>query len=595
MERVVSNAFHTVVQNLMRRLRPYFKYLRTVRSEIAAAIFYAVIFGAASGFGVPALIKYVFPPIFAPESGLPLSTVILIAAAIPVAFLLRALSGYLNSFYTQLAGVRMLEAIRLDYFRKLQVVPLSFLQSKSSGDLLSRGMSDTAQLQFTLTVLANDGVKQPMQLLGALGFLVAQAFTERGVGIVLIALAAVPLTVLPVRYVGRKVVKRAAQMQSQLGGVTGHFAENLAAAREVRAFGLEEHETSRFAAACRALITSQMKIAKYAQALTPAIEVISAVGIALTLVFAYMHNVQLQVFAAVVGALYLCYEPIKKLGSLNNELKRGTAALDRLEVVLNEPVPIADPVHPTPVDRVRGDIAFEQVDFAYQTDVPVLRAVSVAIPAGTVCALVGPSGAGKSTFANLVPRFYEATTGRVTIDGIDVRAMKLADLRRNIAVVSQDPVLFNDTVLANLLLGRTGATRAEVEQAARDAFAHDFITTLPQGYDTFVGERGAALSGGQRQRIALARAFLRNAPILILDEATSALDSDSEAAIQAALKKLVVGKTVLIIAHRFSTIRDASKILIFDQGSIVAAGSHGDLYGGSPLYKSLYDRQAAGV
>lgn len=579
----------------MRRLRPYFQYLRTVRGEIAAAIFYAVVFGATSGFGVPALIKYVFPPIFDRETVLPLATVMLIATAIPVAFLLRAFSGYRNSYYTQLAGVRMLEAIRLDYFRKLQVVPLSFLQSKSSGDLLSRGMADTAQLQFTLTVLANDGVKQPMQLLGAFGFLVAQAFTEQGVGIVLIALAAVPLTVLPVRYVGRKVVKRAAQMQSQLGGVTGHFAENLAAAREVRAFGLEEQQTSRFAAACRALITSQMKIAKYAQALTPAIEVISAVGIAVTLVFAYVHDVQLQVFAAVVGALYLCYEPIKKLGSLNNELKRGTAALDRLEVVLHEPITIADPAVPTRVDRLRGNIAFEDVSFAYHTDVPVLRSVSVAIPAGTVCALVGPSGAGKSTFANLVPRFYEAASGRVLIDGIDVRAMKLADLRRNIAVVSQDPVLFNDTVLANLLLGQVAATRSEVEAAARNAFAHDFITTLPNGYDTLVGERGASLSGGQRQRLALARAFLRNAPILILDEATSALDSDSEAAIQAALKKLVVGKTVLIIAHRFSTIRDASKILIFDRGQIVAAGSHHDLYGGSPLYKSLYDRQAAGV
>ncbi len=578
----------------MRRLRPYFKYLRTVRREIAAAIFYAVIFGATSGFGVPALIKYVFPPIFDRESGLPLSTVILIASAIPVAFVLRAFSGYRNSYYTQLGGVRMLEAIRLDYFRKLQVVPLSFLQSKSSGDLLSRGMSDTAQLQFTLTVLANDGVKQPMQLLGALGFLVAQAFTEQGVGVVLIALAAVPLTVLPVRYVGRKVVKRAAQMQSQLGGVSSHFAENLAAAREVRAFSLEEHETSRFAAACRALITSQMKIAKYAQALTPAIEIISAIGIAVTLVFAFVHNVQLQVFAAVVGALYLCYEPIKKLGSLNNELKRGTAALDRLEVVLNEPVTIADPAKPTPVDRLRGDITFDHVDFAYKADMPVLREVTVTISAGTVCALVGPSGAGKSTFANLVPRFYEVAAGRVAIDGIDVRAMKLADLRRNIAVVSQETVLFNDTVLANLLLGRADATRAEVEQAARDAFAHDFISGLSNGYDTPVGERGGALSGGQRQRLALARAFLRNAPILILDEATSALDSDSEAAIQAALKKLVVGKTVLIIAHRFSTIRDASKILIFDRGRVVAAGSHAELYGGSPLYKSLYDRQAAG-
>jgi subfamily B ATP-binding cassette protein MsbA len=246
-----------------------------------------------------------------------------------------------------------------------------------------------------------------------------------------------------------------------------------------------------------------------------------------------------------------------------------------------------------PVGRLRGDLAFEDVSFTYgrDGDVPALRGVSARIPAGTVCALVGPSGAGKTTFANLVPRFYEVDTGAVTIDGLDLRTMRLADLRRNIALVSQDPVLFNDTVYHNLLLGRPDATRDEVLAAAADAHADEFIRTMPQGYDTIVGERGTLLSGGQKQRLAVARAFLRNAPILILDEATSALDSESEAAIQAALRKLVVGKTVLIIAHRFSTIRDASKILVFEQGEIIATGDHASLYASNPLYRSLYDRQ----
>jgi subfamily B ATP-binding cassette protein MsbA len=576
----------------MHRLRPYFHYFRSVRAEIAAAIFYAIIFGASSGLGLPVLIKEVFPPIFTAGADITVADVIRIAAAIPGVFLVRAWSGYRNSYFTQLAGVRILERLRLDYFSKLQRVPLSFLQSRASGDLLSRGLADTAQLQFTLTLMANDGVKQPMQLIGALGFLAWQATAERGVGVVLIAIACVPLAVFPIRYVGRKVLKRSAQTQAQLGGVTAQFSENLAAAREVRAFSLEQREESRFAAACRALITSQMKIVKYAQALTPAIELISAVGIAATLVFAFTSGVKLDVFAAVVGALYLCYEPIKKLGSLNSEVKRATAALDRLEVVLHEPITIADPAAPAAVGRLRGDVAFDRVSFAYKTDAPVLREVTVTIPAGTVCALVGPSGAGKSTFANLVPRFYEVAAGRVTIDAIDIRAMRLADLRRNIALVSQEPVLFNDTIAANILLGRPEATRAEVEAAARDAFAHDFILSLPHGYETAVGERGSALSGGQRQRVALARAFLRNAPVLILDEATSALDSDSEAAVQLALKKLMAGKTVLIIAHRFSTIRDATKILVFDRGQIVATGAHAELYAGNALYRSLYDRQS---
>jgi subfamily B ATP-binding cassette protein MsbA len=577
----------------MRRFRPYFRYLRAVRGPVAAAIGFGILYGAASGAGMPLLLNQVFPRIFSEtEPRMTMAQVALIAAGIPVIFLIRALSGYANSYFTQLAGVRILEAIRLDYFRQLQVLPLSFVQSRQTGDLISRGLADTAQLQFTLTSLANDGIKQPATLIGALIAIALMAFTSQGVWLALVCLAAVPLTVLPMRYIGRKVIKRAARMQGQLGDVTSHFAENLSAAREVRAFSLEERESARFSTACRELVTSQMKITKYAQALTPAIEVISAVGIAVTLVYAYGSGLQQGTFLALIAALYSSYEPIKKLGALNNDLKRGSAALDRLEVVLHEPVTIADPAQPVNVGRLHGEVRFEHVSFAYQPGSPVLQSVSVTIPPGTVCALVGPSGAGKSTFANLVPRFYEAGTGRVLLDGIDVRAMRLADLRGNIALVSQEPVLFNDTVLENLRLGRPDATRAEIEQAARDAFAHDFITSLPQGYDTMVGERGASLSGGQRQRVALARAFLRNAPILILDEATSALDGDSEAAIQQALEKLVQGKTVLIIAHRFSTIRNASMILVFDRGQIAARGTHAELYATSPLYRSLYDRQA---
>lgn len=578
----------------MRRFRPYFRYLKTVRGSLIAAIFYGLLYGASSGLGLPTLIKYVFPPIFDHEGPpLEMNTVLLIAGCVPTLFLLRAVAGYLNSYYVQLTGVRLLEALRLDYFAKLQVLPLSFLQSRSSGDLLSRGLADTAQLQFTLTQVANDGVKQPMALLGALTFLIWQAFVTDGVMLVLVCLLIVPLTVFPVRYVGRKIVKRAQQMQAQLGDVTAHFSENLAAAREVRAFGLEERETSRFAKATHGLVQAQMRIVKYAQALTPAIEVLSAAGIAATLVFAHRYGVKWETFVAIITALYLCYEPIKKIGALNSEINRGTASLDRLEVVLNEPVTITDPAVPVDVGRLRGDIAFEGVSFAYEATAPVLRDLSIAIPAGTVCALVGPSGAGKTTFANLVPRFYEVGTGRVTIDGIDVRAMRLADLRRNIAVVSQDPVLFNDTIYHNLLLGRATATHDEVIAAAVDAHADEFIRGFPDGYQTIVGERGARLSGGQKQRLALARAFLRNAPILVLDEATSALDSQSEQMIQEALKKLVVGKTVLIIAHRFSTIRDASSILVFERGEVVAAGDHPELYESSPLYRNLYDRQRA--
>jgi len=385
-------------------------------------------------------------------------------------------------------------------------------------------------------------------------------------------------------------VKRALQVQNQLGDLSAQFMENLSAAREVRAFGLEQREIDRFGHATKGLVTAQMKTVKYAQALTPAIELLSGIGIAATLVFAYSAQVKWDTFFAIITALYLCYEPIKKIGYLNTELNRGTASLDRLEHVLHEPVTITDPATPVPVTRLKGHLAFKDVTFSYG-DSPALQHVNVSVPAGTVCALVGPSGAGKSTFANLVPRFFEVDSGGVSVDGIDVRAMKLADLRRNIALVSQEPVLFNDTIYNNLALGTAVASRDEILAAARSAHAHEFIMQLPQGYDTMVGERGSLLSGGQKQRIAIARAFLRHAPILILDEATSALDSDSEAAVQEALRRLVQGKTVLIIAHRFSTIRDASMILVFNEGRIVAQGDHDSLYAGNALYKSLYDRQ----
>jgi subfamily B ATP-binding cassette protein MsbA len=532
----------------------------------------------------------------APAPSRPLLTfwqVWIIALWVPLIFLIRGVAGYLNTYLIQYAGVHILEEIRLDYFQKLQSLPLGFFQRLSTGELISRGLNDTNQLQNTLTVISNDLVKQPATLIGTVFAVALLAYQEQGIVLVLVCLLTVPLAVLPIRYVGKKMVSRAIHLQAQAGTITNRFTENLSGVKEVRAFGLEKMEVERFAKLSRSLVRAQMKVVKYQQALSPSIEILSAIGISITFVYAYRFNVHSGSFLGILTALYLSYDPIKRLGAINNELKRGSASLQRLEEVLNEPETIVDPPNPVPVGRLRGEIAFENVTFEYKPSEPVLRGVNVRIPRGTVCALVGPSGAGKTTFANLVLRFYDVAAGRLTVDGIDVRSMRFSDLRRNIALVSQDPVLFNDSLYHNLLLGRPDATREQVIAAAKSAHAHDFICTFPEGYDTLAGERGSRLSGGQKQRIAVARAFLRDAPILILDEATSALDSESEAAIQAALKKLVVGKTVIIIAHRFSTIRDASLILVFDGGSIVAAGEHGELYNANTLYRSLYDGQHA--
>jgi len=583
---------------MFQRFRPYLKYLRPVRGHFVVSVLCAGIYGFVYGFVLNiVLMKRVFPAIFSPERGLQFWQIVGLASLVPAVFFVRGVAAYFNAYFISLCGVRVLEQVRLDFFRKLQALPLGFFASHPTGDLISRGLADTNQLQFTLTNVANEIFKQPATLVFAIGSLIYVASENHDVWLVLLCLASVPVAVFPIRYAGKHILRRAQQMQTQLGTVTDRFSENLGATKEIRAFGLEERETGRFAAAVQSLFQVQMKIVKYSSFLSPTIEFISALGVAATLVYAYYARIEWNTFLSIVFALFVSYEPVKKLGTINNDLKRGLSALNRLEEVLNTPTAIADPAQPVTVGRLHGNLAFEAVNFAYgQNDaIPALRGVTARIPAGTICALVGPSGAGKSTFANLVPRFYEAAAGSVTIDGIDVRAMRLADLRRNIALVSQDPVLFNDTVYNNLLLGRLDATKEEVIAAAVDAHADEFIRALANGYDTVVGERGALLSGGQKQRIALARAFIRNAPILILDEATSALDSQSEAAIQAALKKLMVGKTAIIIAHRFSTIRDASLILVFDEGRIVAEGNHASLYADNTLYRSLYDRQHAGA
>ncbi|MEI7552088.1 MAG: ABC transporter ATP-binding protein [Verrucomicrobiota bacterium] len=577
----------------MNRFLPYLKYLRGHRTYLAFALVCGAISGLVFGGGLPLVTNRVFPHLFTDGvRTLPAHQIIGYALLIPLIFFIRALAGFLNNYFMSRCGIGVLEAIRVELYRQLQHLPLSYFGQNRTGDLISRLTADTQVVQQTITSSASDLVTQPLTLLGAVIFLTVTALQHEGVLMFLGSLAIIPACVLPVRYVGKQLLRRAAENQRLLGDLSDLAHQNLMGAREVRAFGLEDKEVEVFQRTTRRLFHVQLKVVKYSQILSPSIEVIASLGIAFSLYYAYYAGLTLAVFMSILTALFACYEPVKKLGALHGQFTRGAASLNRIEEILHAPITIQDPAQPVAVPgRLRGDLAFEGVDFSYLPGEPVLRGVSVAIPAGTVCALVGPSGAGKTTFANLVPRFYEATAGRVTVDGHDVRAFRLADLRRNLAVVSQDPVLFNDTIYQNLLLGRAGATREEVEAAAVDAHADEFIRTLPHGYDTMVGERGSLLSGGQKQRLALARAFLRNAPILILDEATSALDSQSEELIQAALRKLVVGKTVLIIAHRFSTIRDASLILVFDRGQLAATGTHAQLYAANPLYQSLYDRQ----
>ncbi|MBQ2732471.1 MAG: ABC transporter ATP-binding protein [Opitutales bacterium] len=605
----------------MKKFLPYYPMLKPVLGTFFIALLCGAISGIASGFGLPLMLKKVLPVLFG--GGEPQDLVLLdfdssqanfggvsaewlpdlhivvpadyllifALVLMPLVFVIRGAAMFGNTYLLNLCGIRVLEAIRMKLFTHLQHLHLGFFGKNKSGDLLSRTTGDTMLVKTVLVEVTNDLVIQPFTLIGAVGFIVWSAFQSTATQQFLLSLCVVPITVLPVQMIGKRLVKRSKKMLVSAGELSSVLAESLQAPREIRAYNLEDRECSRFRKCVRDFFTLQMKCVKYDKMLTPLIEIIAAASISFAVYQAAAANLDQDTVIALVGALYFAYDPIKKLGKINNRVKEGTAGLARLEEIWQAPIEVADPASPHPLGIVRGELNFKDVTFGYD-DVPVLRGVSFTAKPGETIALVGPSGAGKSSLVNLIPRFYDVSIGSVAVDGIDVRDARLADLRKNIAIVSQEPILFNDTIYNNILIGRLDATREEVIEAAKRASALEFIESLDNGWETVVGERGGRLSGGQRQRIAVARAFLRNAPILILDEATSALDTESEAQIQESLEELLHGRTTFMIAHRFSSIRTAKRILVFDAGRIIADGPHEEIYETCPLYRGLYDQQA---
>ncbi len=569
-----------------------------------------LVYAAASGLGMPLMVKVVFPVLFkeAGESGqkwyeiwmteqlghISAEHLLTITCLwIPLVFLVRSLANYANSYLIQYCGQRVLEDIRLDLFIKLQELPLSFFKKNQSGDLLARLMADTAILKQIVANVSSDLIKQPATLIGALAFLAYSAYEDRRVFVALIAMCTVPVCVLIIRAAGKKLAKRAKALQAQGGTMTATLSETLLAPLEIRAYNLEQRQISAFRKRTNEMMKVSMKVVKYRQAIPPAIEFVAAAGFAVAL-YLSAGSMELKDFLSLGMALFMSYEPIKKLCMIHSLFKQADASIDRIEFISKEPDTLPDPVAPRPFVAPREAICFENLSFSYGEE-PVLKGIDVRIRPGQVVALVGPSGAGKSTFAHLIPRFYDPQAGGITFDATDIREFTKKDLRNSIAVVPQMPSLFTGSIAANIRMGRENASDEEVHEASRRAHADEFIRGLPEGYETQVGERGDLLSGGQRQRIAIARAFLKDAPILILDEATSALDSESEAMVQQALAALVKGRTTFIIAHRYSTITIADRILVFQQGRIVADGNHEALRETDPTYQSMIGSQFLGA
>jgi subfamily B ATP-binding cassette protein MsbA len=576
---------------IMKRFLPYYIYLKKVKWYFVLAVLAGIVSGLVSGAGLPWMMKEVLPKVFSEEET-SLMKLIGVALIMPAVFLFRGATHFINSYYISYCGNRVLEFMQVDVFMRIQLLPLQFFHKHKSGDLLSRLRGDTSSIRDIIVGASDDIIKQPMQLMGALAFLVTMSVQKSEFFFLLVCMATVPLSVFPIRLIGIKLFRKAKKVQAQAGDLTAYISDGLQAPMDIRAYNMQESVVDKFHQRVRKILKLRMKMIKYNKMLGPIVEFVSACGIAVTIVYAGSADMDFkEEIMPLLTALYMSYSPIKKLGQLNSKIQKATASLDRVEYLLHYPDELPEAEKPVQINGVRGSVDFEQVAFSYGNET-VLNGMNLSIPSGQVVALVGPSGAGKTTFANLIPRFYDVNDGRVLVDGHDVRDIKKFDLRNAVALVSQAPALFNETVIENIRIGSPEKSDDDVIIAAKKAHAHEFIEgSLPQGYQTIVGERGSMLSGGQRQRIAIARAFLKDAPILILDEATSALDSESEAHIQEALEELAKGRTTFIIAHRFSTIKMADRILVFDKGRIIADGPHEALYNDSQLYRSLYDRQ----
>lgn len=564
---------------LLRYLRPY------VWPWFTAAMVAMLLFSALTGL-MPLLVERVFDDIFADKK---ITALNLLPAAIVAIFLFRGITSFAQNYLMDLVGQRIICDLRDELNQHIQRLSLAFFNRTQTGDILSRVSNDVALVRTALT----DAVASVMRDATSLVALIVVAFYKDPV-LALIAFLVFPASVLPIVKLSQRLRRFSKRGQRTLGTLTSLLQETVQGNRVVKAFGMEDYERERFQAENRRLYRLYMKASMIKALTTPALEVLAAFAIGG--VVWYGGNSVIAggrsqgSFLAFLTAMFLLYEPFKRLTKANATIQQGVAGAERVFDLLDTEPEVVDRPGARALTAMRRGIVFENVGFRYGTE-PVLKDVTLKIQAGEVVALVGMSGGGKSTLADLIPRFYDVTEGRITIDGVDLRDYTLRSLRAQIALVTQFTFLFNDTVRANIAYGDPGKSMDDVVTAAQAANAHEFITALPQGYETPIGELGVTLSGGQRQRLAIARALLKDAPILILDEATSALDTESERLVQQAIERLMVNRTTLVIAHRLSTIRRADRIVVVVRGQIVEEGTHEELLALGAEYRKLYDLQ----
>lgn len=520
-----------------------------------------------------------------------LGTIGRIALLVLGIYVARAGLEFLRSYYAHVAGWGVVADLRKHIYERMQRFSLRFYQDKQTGQLMSHVINDTDQFEDLIAHAIPDIFVSFVTLVGVCAVLAYINWQ-----LALLALIPIPFIVILMRLYARYVRPAFRARQKELGNLNAILADNLSGIREIKAFTREDEENEKFGHQVEKYRQLSLRAIGLMSAFQPVIAFFSSMGLVIVIYFgghlAFHQTLSLPDLVAFVLYLDLLYQPVRTLSGSWEQIQRALAGADRVADLLEEtPEPHQEPGALELSGRVPGAISLKGVHFEYKTDQPVLQGIDIEIPARKVVALVGPSGVGKSTLVSLIPRFYDPTQGTVTLDGRDIREIELQSLRQQISIVLQDVFLFYGSIRENILFGRPNATKEELIAAAKVANAHDFIMAMPEGYDTMIGERGLKLSGGQKQRISIARAVLRDAPVLILDEATSAVDTETEVLIQQALDRLIAGRTTIIIAHRLSTIRNADKIVVLDGRTIAEIGKHEELIKKKGIYHKLYTIQ----
>ncbi len=571
----------------METYRRLFRYVQPYRTRMVWSVLCGILLSGTTAL-VALLVKPLLDQIFVDRDT---ARLLWFPGLIVLLYLVRGLLSFGHAYPMRAIGQSIIRDLRDQVFRHVQALPLGYLQQHHTGTWMSRIINDIALIERAVTTAVNDIIRQGLTLIGLVGVAFYRDWRLATYAVLVLPLASVLLV-----YVGRRLRVYNRRAQEQLERLSALLAEVFSSLPVVKSFGREAYEHARFQRRNAAYYDVIMQAARADELSAPVMECLGAVGVA-TVVW-YGGNEVIAghttpgTFFSFLTAILMLYEPIRKFSRLNNVIQGSLAAAERTFSVLDRPSEWTDETAKPALPPIQHTLTFQQVSLRYQADGPlVLHDIDLTVPAGEVVALVGASGAGKTSLVHLIPRLYAPSGGVIRLDGVDIQQVTLASLRAQIAVVSQDVVLFDETLWQNIRYGHLHASDAQVQAAAQAAYAHEFIMQLQQGYETVIGERGVRLSGGEKQRIAIARAFLRNAPILILDEATSALDSAAEHVVQYALANLMKDRTTLVIAHRLSTVRHASTIVVLHAGTIVERGTHDELLAHAGYYRQLYALQ----